>query len=99
MTQAAAIRRGTHCAPENGSIERERLPRRRPARVGGAHVFRQGDQLRDDLRGLDRPVLVAAEGLFQQVGEGACLDDVPALTGGWRGSARVTVLPPAAPPT
>lgn len=72
-----AVGRGTHCAPENGSIERERLPRRRPARVGRAHVFRQGDRLLDDLRGLDRPVLVAAEGLFQQVGEGTCLDDVP----------------------
>jgi hypothetical protein len=36
------------------------------ARVGRAHVGRQGDQLLDDLGCLDRPVLVAAQRLFQK---------------------------------
>jgi len=49
-------------------------------RALAAHIGRQGDQLLDDLRRLDRPVLVAAQGLLQQVRERACLDDVPART-------------------
>jgi hypothetical protein len=46
------------------------------ARVGLAHVARELDQLLDHLRGLDRAVLVAADGLFQHLGERARLHDV-----------------------
>ena len=50
-----------------------------------AHVPRQPDQLLDYLRRLDCPVLVAAEGVLQHVGEGAGLHYVLAST---RGEAR-----------
>ena len=46
------------------------------------HVLRQLDQLFDDLRRLNRPVLVPSEGLLQQLGKGPGLDDVLALSGG-----------------
>ena len=53
-----------------------RQPQPLAARVGLPHVSRKLDQLLDHLRRLDRAILVAAQGLFQHLGEGASLHHV-----------------------